>query len=200
MSLIRTYSGRLVDLRCLTSHDVALEDVAHGLANVCRWSGQCRAFYSIAQHACLAFDLVRALEPQASRVLLRTTLHHDTPEAYLGDMPTPLKRTPWAAPYRALEAQAWAACVARFVLTDPLPSIVKHVDRVLLATEARDLMGGLVLPDLPEPLPIPQDLVGWWYRAAIVPWTPRRAERAFLQRYAQVACLRDVALGRERAA
>ena len=38
--------------------DVAIEDIAHGLAYQCRFNGQTSAFYSVAQHSLIVAALV----------------------------------------------------------------------------------------------------------------------------------------------
>ncbi|MFH1495895.1 MAG: phosphohydrolase, partial [Pseudomonadota bacterium] len=64
--------------------DVAIEDIAHGLAYQCRFNGQTSAFYSVAQHSLIVASLV----PEELRF---AALLHDAAEAYLGDMVKPLK-------------------------------------------------------------------------------------------------------------
>lgn len=61
-----------------------LEDIAAGLAKVCRFGGQINRFYSVAQHSVL----VSRLCPPNLKML---GLFHDAPEAYLGDVVKPLK-------------------------------------------------------------------------------------------------------------
>src|SRR5574343_449470 len=55
---------------------IDIEDIAHGLAYQCRFNGQTRAFYSVAQHSLM----VMALVPPAERF---AALLHDAAEAYL---------------------------------------------------------------------------------------------------------------------
>jgi hypothetical protein len=68
---------------------IRIEDVAGGLSKVCRFGAQARGYYSVAQHALLVQRLVvEAGHPELALV----ALHHDSHEAYLCDIPTPLKR------------------------------------------------------------------------------------------------------------
>lgn len=200
MSAIRTYTGRLVDLLDVQVRDLSIEDTAHALAQACRWSAMTRWHYSIAQHSVLMFDLLAAHGLSVRG--LRTTLLHDGPEALIGDVPTPLKRSAWAAPYRALEQQIWDVYVARFDLLPAIPEhaarsalgcrseaeLIKWADNVLLVTEARDLMTGVHLSAaMPDPLPRRVSRPRWWREpSAIARWSPARAERAFLSRWQQV--------------
>jgi hypothetical protein len=86
---IELYSGRYLDLKSPDPAVIKLEDIAHGLAFTCRYSGQCGDYYSIAQHAVMC---ARYLAKQGADVLTQLAgLHHDDAEAFLGDVVRPLK-------------------------------------------------------------------------------------------------------------
>jgi 5'-deoxynucleotidase YfbR-like HD superfamily hydrolase len=87
--LLDTASGRQLDLADPHPDDIELEDIASALSKVCRFGAQAREFYSVAQHAVLVRDLVIAMgRPD----LAAAALHHDSHEAFVGDIPAPLKR------------------------------------------------------------------------------------------------------------
>ncbi len=87
--VINTTSGALLDLADPDPAAICLEDVAAALSKVCRFGAQTTRFYSVAQHAVLVQRLVvEAGNPELSLA----ALHHDSHEAFAGDMPTPLKR------------------------------------------------------------------------------------------------------------
>jgi len=86
--IIDTASGVRLDLDNPRPEDIRIEDVAGGLSKVCRCGAQAREYYSVAQHALLVQRLVvEAGHPELALV----ALHHDSHEAYLCDIPTPLK-------------------------------------------------------------------------------------------------------------
>lgn len=93
-SRFMTFSGRTLSLLEFLPSDVYLEDIAQGLSNTCRYSGQCNRFYSVAEHSVLVSKMIEHVLP-ANHPLLAALmiagLMHDSPEAYLGDMTTPLK-------------------------------------------------------------------------------------------------------------
>jgi hypothetical protein len=87
--VIDTASGVRLDLDDPRPKDVRIKDVAGGLSKVCRFGAQPLEYYSVAQHALLVRQLV--VEAGHSKLALGA-LHHDSHEAYLCDIPKPLKR------------------------------------------------------------------------------------------------------------
>lgn len=86
---IETYSGAFFDFLDPDPATVAVEDVARALSNTCRFGGHTARFYSVAEHALLVRHLV--VNEAGRPDLALPALHHDSHEAYLGDIPTPLK-------------------------------------------------------------------------------------------------------------
>lgn len=111
MILVRTVSGRRIDLSRPRAEDFALDDIATGLSNCCRFAGQVREFYSVAQHAYLVSLLV-------PRRLRKHALHHDDSEAYMGDLSRFLKHHELLAGYRALEGPVQGAIERSLRLRD----------------------------------------------------------------------------------
>ncbi|AMR77623.1 YfbR-like 5'-deoxynucleotidase [Cupriavidus nantongensis] len=143
------------------------EEVAHALSKLCRFTGHCREFYSVAQHSVVVSRLV-------PKHLRKQALFHDAVESVVGDMVSPLKRL--FPEYKALEKRCEAAILAGFDLPSELDPAVKYADRVALRTEQRDLMnkdGGLWTSlDGIEPV-----------RMRIFPLPPAAAEIMFLDTY-----------------
>lgn len=131
MSWILTHSGKHFDLIDPQPDMIAVLDIAHALANCCRYAGHCRAYYSVAQHSVLTSEIVPA--EFALEALL-----HDASEAYLGDVTRPLKHL--LPDYRAIEWKVESVIRAAFGLPDAQSHPVTVADRILLATERRDLM------------------------------------------------------------
>lgn len=164
---IMTATGHYFDLEDPDSSPFGILDVAHALAHICRYTGHCRTFYSVAQHSVL----VSLAVPQEDAL---AGLLHDAAEAFIGDVSKPLKVL--LPDYAAVEERVEAAVFKRFGLPEKLPSSVKAADRVLLRTEQRDLMGAdehvWSFTEGAEPLP-----------ARIQPCGPDEAKRMFLDRF-----------------
>lgn len=101
----RTYCGNRVHPFCPSPEEIAIDDIARSLAQQCRFLGHTDAHYSIAQHCVLVSELVPARDALWG-------LLHDASEAYLGDLPAPIKREPEMSIYRIAEDRL-LACIAR---------------------------------------------------------------------------------------
>lgn len=117
---ISTRTGRRFPFLNPTAEDINPLDIATGLAHTARFGGQTRMFYSVAQH-CLA--LAEMVEHPVAKLV---ALLHDAAEAYIGDMPTPIKAT--MPQFRqAEEAIMWAVWEWAGIDMTAVPHI-NHVD------------------------------------------------------------------------
>lgn len=151
--------------------DICIEDIAHALSNLCRYGGHTECFYSVAQHCLLVSQILP--KEHALRGLL-----HDASEAYLIDVPRPIKHSIGMEAYRIAEKRLQGMIYKRFGLYPQEPDCIKIADRQLLRTEQRDLMK-------PAPAEWQDVRVGALESLTIEPLLPHAAERAFLDRFYQ---------------
>lgn len=116
------------------------------LSRLARWNGNTSRFYSVAEHSIRLWKI-------APENLKRAALLHDAAEAFIGDVPAPIRKRA-GGPFENYDSKIsfWLFEQAgeRDKFTDPL---LWNLDRVLAATEYRDLCGGEPLAvGLPEPL------------------------------------------------
>lgn len=128
---IGTNTGKRIDLTDPDPDQIDIHDIATGLANVCRFGGQLRDWFSVAEHCINVADLC---PPEYKLV----GLLHDAAEAYICDIPTPLKRE-LGYIYEAIEARVATAIALHFGLGADalveLPPIIKQADRSALMSE-----------------------------------------------------------------
>ncbi len=173
---LQTVSGRWVNPFDPDPAQLDAGDIARALANQCRFGGHSRAFYSVAQHSVIVSRLVEEGGGDAEDVF--AALMHDAAEAYLGDMPHPLKhRSPLGAAFKDAEDHLEHALRERFSIKPDVPEI-KRADRALLATERRAFSSeAWHWPELEGVEPLDMDLQAW---------PPDEAERVFAARYAEL--------------
>lgn len=164
---IVTYTGKQFYPLAPRVEDICIEDIAHALSNICRFTGHVRTFYSVGEHS------LRACY-QAPPFLKLALLLHDAYEAYMCDLSRPVKHAEGMAYYRQAEDRGMAAISDRFEVffMDPL---IHTIDDRMLMTERRDLM------------PYTE---GIWstqhapaYPERIVPYPPKEVEYMFLKQF-----------------
>ena len=102
-------------------------------------------------------------------------LLHDASEAYLSDVPAPLKELPAFEAYRAAERSLQATIAVRFGLSIEQPRSVTEADRAVLGIEIRDLLRPVDAPQAGRPQQKSK-------LAIANPWQPRIAKARFLSR------------------
>lgn len=189
---VETFNGRFVDVSNPSPDTITLDDIAHALSNTCRYGGHCERFYSVAEHA--VFVSKRLERKGYSKLVQLAGLHHDDAEAYLGDIPRPLKPL-LGEPYRQMTTEMDEAIVQALVWQHGVHAAnfhapqVKEADNWALFVEARHLLpsegrqwfsGGQgsdqwELGGLPSRIVIPD----YWLGGI----SPDAAQRLFIQRH-----------------
>jgi len=177
---LQTVSGRWVNPFDPDPEQIDPGDIARALANQCRFGGHSRTFYSVAQHSVIVSELGEQRGGDVEDVF--AALMHDAGEAYLGDMPHPLKhRSSLGAAFKAAEEHLERAIRDRFGIKADVPEI-KRADRALLATERRAFSAeDWHWPELDGVEPLELELTAL---------TPDEAAEAFARRYAELAAAR----------
>lgn len=180
-----TYSGRSFWPLDPRPEDVTLADIAHGLAHVCRYGGQCDRFYSVAQHCVLVSIAVECMarasgeSEETCRAWALEALLHDASEAYIGDVVRPLKYQRPMRGYLAAERRVERAIAAAFAgalrPSTMSHAMVKVCDNRILVDECLELhphQDQAYMRRWGEPLGVKID-----------EWLPPLAEHMYLSRY-----------------
>lgn len=111
--------------------EIDIIDIAHALSMCCRYGGHCDQFYSVAEHSYHMSYIVP--EEYALYGLL-----HDATEAYLVDIPRPIKSH--LSQYKNIENNLWKIIAEKYNLSIEVPDIVKDLDsRILLAEKEQNM-------------------------------------------------------------
>lgn len=133
---ITTISGKRFFFLDGKADDVILEDMAIALSRSPRWAGHTKKFFSVAQHSVLTAELVK--EKGGTNLEQRKALFHDGTEAYMTDIPSPLKKM--IPRFKEIENEVWIKIARKFFGRKILiGKLVKQCDTIMLSTEARDL-------------------------------------------------------------
>jgi len=167
MTWVMTWSGKRFDLINPRVEDVAVLDIIFSLSKQCRFNGNTREFYSVAEHSVL-------LSHRVSKRAALYGLFHDAAEAYTGDIVTPLK-TP---EIKKKEERIFAVIVRALglgrMITPEIEAEVKEADIRMLATEKeRLLMPGPQFPGLENVKPYPIAIDCWPHGEAAAEFADR---------------------------
>lgn len=181
---IATYSGKFIEPLNPKYDDIELVDIAHGLSNICRYGGQCRDFYSVAQHS--VYVSYNVPKEDALNGLL-----HDSSEAYLGDIPRPIKHTPQYKFYREVEEYLQTMIFQKFGYTkeDEFDLVyendaIKTADNQILSIEQQHLFDKPWTPKLSWSTY--KDDKGKCLLDTFIPWLPTYARGKFLDRFSEL--------------
>lgn len=193
---IETASGKYIDVSNPRVEGIVLEDIAHALSNICRYGGHCRTFYSVAEHA--VFVSKRLERKGLNRNIQIAGLHHDDAEAFLGDIPRPMKPLLGGA-YARMTFKMDRTIAAALELPraahwwlSPIHPAVKDADNWALFVEARHLLPSegrhwwdgeqgadtWNIGDMPTRIVTPD----YWYGGL----PPKQAAAAFIKRHKEL--------------
>lgn len=167
---MQTFTGRQYWPRDPRAEDVDIVDIAAALSKQTRYGGHCLRFYSVAEHCVL---MARAAEARGEPIsICFTALMHDASEAYLVDVPRPIKSD--LGGYFDIENANMKEIAKRYGFEFPLPAVVKMLDnQILLDEQAQNMASPPVAWGIPgEPLGVTLQF-----------WTPEQARGEFLSAF-----------------
>jgi uncharacterized protein len=122
---IRTFSGIYINPTNPKPELITIEDIAHSLSMQPRFGGHLPVWYSVAQHCVGVAQHCKKDKLQA--------LLHDASEAYLMDIPSPIKCQ--ISNYKEIECKLMECIALKFGFNWPLSDEVKEADRKMLEWE-----------------------------------------------------------------
>lgn len=174
MSYITTFTGKHLDPLEPDMTMVDIRDIAHALSLTCRGNGHVKTFFSVGQH-CINCALEAEKRGYSPRLIL-ACLIHDASEAYMSDVPRPLKHC--LDEYCRAEDRLLDLIYEKFLgktLNEEEQRLIKAIDNDLLYYDLKELLGEVSAPDAP-PIRISLD-----YQ-----WMPfEQVEQRYLELYAK---------------
>lgn len=148
---MRTYTGKVFDPVDPKPEMISIVDIGQGLSMQARFCGQVREFYSVAEHSVV---VARLLKDHFGRPDLAIYgLLHDAHEAYISDIPSPVKKLLEPA-IAEVEHRIDLAIWNKFDLPEPTEEqrkIIRQADQTAFLLEDRDLRSGVIFHDNPLP-------------------------------------------------
>lgn len=190
MTWMLTATGACLDLRFIAADAICIDDVAHHLSQLNRFTGAACRPYSVAEHSLLVVQILEHAGETSPHVL-QAALLHDAHEAYTSDLSTPMKQrvgTSW----HAVEQQVAHAVRQRFGVLVPskiAATRIQDADLTALSTERAQLM-----PDRgPEwACTVMHPPVDWVRLSERLHMTWQDWRQAFLDRYQELEFAREL--------
>lgn len=155
---------------------IDIADIGYSLSHTNRWGGHCYPALSVAQHSVMVADGL--LRNGASQMVQLQGLLHDAAEAYLGDVPTPIKSK--LPEYMAMELLVTDVIFRKWGIPMPMDPQVHLMDVEMRKWEYRDLMRAKAI-DLPA-----------GNHPIYKPWNAFQAESAFVGRFYDLTVALDI--------
>lgn len=152
---IRTHSGKYLNPLAPSPDDICIEDIAHALSHLCRFGGHTSFFYSVAEHSLDVAD-------RCNKARQLEALLHDASEAYLLDIPSPVKAL--IPGYKEAEDRLMKVIAEKFGFAYPLSPEVKLADKAALEEEWEAIV----------------------LRGGVEPFPPEMVKKEFLSRFYQL--------------
>lgn len=163
-ALMTTYSGRMIDPFNPDPKQIILEDIVQSLSLQVRFCGHVRSLITVAQHSVMVSEMCQTEKGK------KWGLFHDASEAYISDVPRPVKAH--LPIFKDMEKRLLKASAENFKMAYPVPQEVSYFDYISLYRESRDFMPNGACVPCPEEYDVPQSA-----------WTPEKARERYREQY-----------------
>ncbi|HHT7701730.1 YfbR-like 5'-deoxynucleotidase [Pasteurella multocida] len=134
MAIYLTHSNRVINFQEPGKSDIHIDDIVHHLSMIPRFGGKLDRHYSVLDHSVyvgmIAKTFLKADDETAFAALM-----HDAQEAFLGDIPSPLKSL--LPDYKAIEKSFEKVIQEKFniSMSETIKDLVKYADLLALKAE-----------------------------------------------------------------
>lgn len=135
---VATWSGKQYHFLKPSPDEITLSDISKALSQINRYGGHTNYPYSVGHHSILIAN--KLAEDGYSSVIRLYGLMHDFSEAYLTDIPTPIKHQ--LPDYQIMEELCMETIYKHFGIPQPnneVTQIIKYYDTAILESEVKEL-------------------------------------------------------------
>ena len=136
MTILTSWSGVDIDITSPQTSDIHIKDIAHSLSMICRYNGTTRYHYSVAQHCVAVANVAQKMGCPPEQVLY--ALLHDATEAYICDIPRPLKTL--LSDYNKIEQTLNRVIMDKFGISGVDTTTVDIIDYNIVYDEVLDVL------------------------------------------------------------
>ena len=165
-SSISVLDGTFFDILKPKDYPFKINTIATALSNLCRYTGHVTRFYSVAEHSVLVSMLVPRKHALAG-------LLHDSAEAFLGDVSSPLKKL--LPQYQRIEDRVEKAIAKHFQIEYPYHEEIHLADKRMYWNERKTIA--------PAKDTLWHQELGAARKVEAVGLVPAEAKKLFLNRY-----------------
>ncbi len=143
---METASGGRIHIFDPQPGEIQLDDIVHALGLTCRYGGHCRVHYSVAQHSVHVADIIK--KRGGDETLQLQALLHDAAEAYIGDLPRPVKM--WMSQFKVLDNFLTSEIMKAFkvpLVDGDLGPEIHYVDMNICHDEGKAILQSGLAPD-----------------------------------------------------
>lgn len=142
MSFIQTHSGASINLVNINTDLISIDDIAHALAHINRFSGHSLRPISVAEHSLMVAMICERHFQVSCPAGLLAALMHDAHEALIGDITSPVKAM-LGDTWRAFETRVQRTVLRKWGLLNAYASNqidIRNADLHALTSEREQLM------------------------------------------------------------
>lgn len=136
--IYRTFTNRILNLSNLKVDDIDIKDIAWSLSHQVRFGGHLIDNYTVADHS--IYMAKKFIEQKDYHNALHALLH-DSTEAYITDIPSPVKEL--IPQIRLFEAKIYEVIAKKFNLDAELPHKVEVLDKSMIKIEIEQFFEGI---------------------------------------------------------
>lgn len=146
---VTTYTGKHFNPVEPEADKIDIRDIAHALSMTCRGNGHVKTYFSVGQHCinCAREAQERGYSPR----MILACLLHDAGEAYMSDVPRPLK--PFMPQYVEAEERLLQVIYGKYLgqpISPEEEKMVREIDDDLLYYDMKELFGEILDREAPE--------------------------------------------------